>query len=163
MTTIAPVITVVHRFTIVRKSRNECGPMKTSTIPSLGLPPIFAALSSSFATISKISTSAALGATVESTNIVVDVTIVDVWSSSKRTEDSLFFTAHRLKTMEFLLVSRKWCGKQTPASGFAHKPQKEDPKTSGNSSVVVWKQLQKIIAPRRHASLADVERVCTIL
>lgn len=93
------VIKEIHVVTLSQNSLKEWGPIKATTITSVGLPPQFATFSSSSAAGIKVSILAALGALFEATNTGAEAAIVDIRSSSERTKYSVCITARLLKAV----------------------------------------------------------------
>lgn len=88
---------------------------------------------------------------------------MDIPSSSEPAEDSVIFTARRLKAMNLASVSRKSRERQPPASGSTHKRREEDLQTSANSSAVNVKRNGKFLVNETHATPSDTEVVSTFL
>lgn len=123
------------------------GPIEITTIPIVGLSPIFATFSSFSAAIFEISIRAAVGTALKPANSGGEEFVSDILSKSMRTKDSAFSRVRRFNTMDLAPVLRKTCEKQSPATTNAHKRRKGDLWTSKDSSANAVKQKKEIIAP----------------
>lgn len=102
-----PVITDVHPLTRSINSLNRWGHIKATTIPSVGLPHLLTTFLLPFAPDLKLSVFADPEAAPGPSNTVAELSIVDILSSSERTEHRVFFAACRLSKIRLTSVSRR--------------------------------------------------------
>lgn len=110
------VVTDVHLFPLHDISTKERGPVKATTISSVGLPSLFEIFLLSSAAVLKVFIPAAVSSGPEPTNSGAEKMIMKLSSYIEQTRNNTFFTSCCLEAMSRASESRKRRGRKTICS-----------------------------------------------